>query len=124
MEFKIDTKEHYTLIAVGNTSAESLITDKLAEKVVELGQNGSKNYIVDLQEVVSLDADAAEGLLNLHEMVYSNGQSLVFTGISAPVMVVLKNAGADTTINVAPTMVEAIDIINMEILERDLLAEE
>ena len=30
----------------------------------------------------------------------------------------------DTAINIAPTLIEAIDIVSMEILERDLFNEE
>jgi hypothetical protein len=60
----------------------------------------------------------------LHEKCYTNEQSLVFTGINEEVNKELKAAEVDEVINIAPTVVEAIDIVSMEILERDLFNEE
>jgi hypothetical protein len=60
----------------------------------------------------------------LHEECYGMGQSLVFTGIRPEVMNTLKQHEANQLLNIAPTMIEAVDIVSMEILERDLLSEE
>jgi hypothetical protein len=63
-------------------------------------------------------------MVHLHEESYSVDQSLVFTGLNAKLIKELKKDETDLLINVAPSMVEAIDIISMEVLERDLLSEE
>ena len=60
----------------------------------------------------------------MHEEFYGNEESLVFTGISGKILAALKQNETDLLINIAPSMIEAIDIVSMEILERDLFNEE
>jgi anti-anti-sigma regulatory factor len=96
----------------------------LLEKVEEVRQSGSKNFIIDLQGSREIDRLALHELIGLHEECYSQEESLVFTGITEPVMAVIKKEELDLMLNIAPSMREAIDIISMEILERDLLGEE
>jgi anti-anti-sigma regulatory factor len=124
MEFKIDTKDTFCIIMPDTNAVNANMADALAQKMEEMRQSGSKNFIVDLQHCQTMDADVAEALVNLHEESYSAEQSLVFTGINKEVMATLKQNETDLLINVAPKMEEAIDIISMEILERDLLSEE
>ena len=124
MEFKIDTKDTFTIIKPIIEGISAKLTGELHQKWEEMRQSGSKNFIIDLSECKEIDNSAIEGLIKLHEESYSNDQSVVFTGINPKVMQALKENETDLLINVAPRMDEAIDIISMEILERDLLSEE
>lgn len=124
MDFKIDTKEIYTTITPANGVIDAKMTDALGEKIEELRQSGSKNYMVDLSGCNNIDESAFDGMLALHENCYNNEQSLVFLGIQKEVMKVLREADAGMLVNTAPTEKEAVDIISMEILERDLFNEE
>jgi len=124
MEFKIDTKDTFCIIMPHTSSVNANMADALVQKMEEMRQSGSNNFIVDLQQCQSMDAGVAEVLVNMHEESYSAEQSLVFTGINKDIMAALKQNETDLLINVAPKMEEAIDIISMEILERDLLSEE
>lgn len=124
MEFKIDTKDTFTIITPLNTRIDANLTGALEQKCAELAQTGVNNYIIDMQECAEPDNSAIDGLLNLHETCYANEQSLVFTGMGKQAVALLKENETDLIINLAPTMKEAIDIISMEILERDLFSEE
>ena len=124
MEFKIDTKETFTIIVPINEQISAKMTDALAQKCAEMRQSGRKNYIVDFQNSAEMDKTAVAGLVGLHEDCYSNEESLVFTGLSKQAINILKEDETDLLINIAPTMKEAVDIISMEILERDLFNEE
>lgn len=124
MEFKIDTKQSYTEITPVTGNFNAKLTDALCQKCEELTQSGSTNYIIDLHNCLAFDIDCADNLLKLHETCYGNEQSLVFTHLQDEVIEGLRNAELDTAINITPTLIEAIDIVNMEILERDLFREE
>lgn len=124
MEFKIDTKDSFSIIMPLASEISANLTGALRQKCVEMRQSGSKNYIIDFHQCNGIAPEAIPGLVALHEECYSNDQSIVYTGINATVMVGLKENETDLLINVAPKMEEAIDIISMEILERDLLNEE
>ncbi len=124
MEFKIDTKDNFTVIIPVADDLNAALADNIAAKCEETRQNGSNNFIIDLQHIKNADQPGLELLVKLHEDCYSNERSLVFTGLSAAVMNEMKVNETDLLLNVAPKMIEAIDIISMEILERDLLSEE
>ncbi len=124
MEFKIDTKDTFTVITPITDKINANLTGALAEKCIQTRQSGSSNLIIDLQNCKEIDKTTVPQLIKLHEDSYSQEQLLVFTHVSEKVMAVLKEDETDLLINVAPRMDEAIDIISMEILERDLFNEE
>ena len=124
MEFKIDTKDTFTIIMPVKESIDAKLTGALLEKCAELTQSGVNNYIIDFGNCGELDRGAIDGLIKLYEEIYSNEQSVVYTGIGKQGIILLKEDETDLLVNIAPSMKEAIDIISMEILERDLFNEE
>lgn len=124
MEFKIDTKESYTIITPIADCLDANLTAALSQKCESLTKNGSTNYIIDLQHCTSADNKSFGDLLQMHEDCYNNSCSLVFTGLQEAVITAMKTDEVDLSLNIAPKMIEAIDIISMEILERDLFNEE
>lgn len=124
MEFKIDTKSSYILITPVSNHLDANLTAALRQKCRELTETEKSNFIVDLHNCLDANNSSFPGLTEMHEDCYSNEQSLVFTNIQPDVSQALKAEELDTAINIAPTMIEAIDIISMEILERDLFGEE
>lgn len=124
MEFKIDTKTTYEVITPITNSLNANLTEALGIKLEELTKNGSKNFIIDLHNCLNADNESLKQLAQLHELCYNNHQSLVFTNLQEDIAQILQKEDIADTINVAPTMIEAVDIISMEILERDLFNEE
>jgi len=124
MRFKIDTKDTFAIIEPLEDKISANLAGELVKQWEEVRQSGSKNFIVDLQHCTGMDKDAIDVLVLLHEKCYSMDSSLVYTGINKTVMAILKKEEKDLLLNIAPRMDEAIDIISMEILERDLFSEE
>ncbi len=121
MDFKIDTKESYSIIIPTAPHIDANMTAALSQKCTELAQSGSNNYIIDLQNCTSADNTSFDDLVQMHENCYNNSQSLVFTGIANSIMQQMKDGEVDLSLNIAPKMIEAVDIVSMEILERDLM---
>jgi anti-anti-sigma factor len=124
MEFKIDTKDNFTVITPAAGGIDAKLAEELADKCTEVRQSGSNNLIIDLTHCNIVDNTAVKEFIKLHEESYSEEQSLVFTGVSKAVMDMLKEDESDLLLNIAPKMQEAIDIVSMEVLERDLFNEE
>ena len=122
MEFKIDTKGNYTRIMPVGSNLNAEMADNLLEQCTTLAEQGSQNYLIDLSACQTAEPTAFEGLAALHEMCYGNSQSVVFTAYNDTIKAATKAAGIDDMLNMAPTDAEAIDIISMEVLERDLMA--
>ena len=124
MEFKIDTKDTFAIISPIVALLNEHNVQELAQKCDDVRQNGSVNIIVSLSQVPQMDATVPSILEELHHMSYNNEESLVFTEYTSDVLKVMKQSESDLILNIAPRMQEAIDIISMEILERDLWDEE
>jgi anti-anti-sigma regulatory factor len=121
MEFKIDTNSNYIHISPLANSLDAKMTEAITQKLADWHGN---NLIIDLSNCTKADKEAFPALVHLHADCYSGGQSLVFTGVNDAVLQLMKETGTDQALNIAPTHIEAIDIISMEILERDLFNEE
>lgn len=124
MEFKIDTRDTYVRIAPIGEHLSVNMAAMLEERATQLAESGPGNALIDLSACQTADEAAFEALATWHETAYSEGRSLVFTGMSSAVMDVAKESQMESAINIAPTEVEGIDIISMEILERELFDEE
>ena len=120
MEFKIDTKENYSILQAPASTLDANMADVLTGAINNLTQNGSRSFIVDLQQVPTAGVDSLDGLSALHETCYVQEDSLVFTQYNQEVLATFREAGADDVLHLAPTMEEAIDIVSMEGLERML----
>ncbi|MCF8451462.1 MAG: STAS domain-containing protein [Taibaiella sp.] len=124
MDFKIDTRDTFSVITPDSETITVILTGELQATVEKMRQSGSLNFIVDFQNCASIAEEAIAELVSMHQACYSKGGSLVFTGVNGKIMAALKADETDLLINVTPKMIEAIDIISMEILERDLFGEE
>lgn len=124
MEFKIDTKDAYTLISPLSDQLDDNLAAALGEQCTLLAENGSQNFIINFEHVKTSVCQALGTLLTLHEQCYENERSLVFTGVGEELLQQLKHEQLHLSLNITPTLQEAIDIVSMEILERDLFNEE
>lgn len=124
MESNIIINDSYNTISI---DAEQLDLDQAIEieKMLEeqlLGDNHC--IIINLKNVEAITSAAAHYFEKFHINFYNKGCSLVFAEPSENVHKRLKQEQLHLIINVCPTMEEAIDIISMEILERDLMNED
>jgi anti-anti-sigma regulatory factor len=124
MDFKIDTKKSYTHIIPVTERLDANLTEAIRQKWNNTGQSGSLNLIVDLQDISQIDDNALDELLALQEDFKKNRQSIVFMGLPEQHAFHFKETGEEMAVNLVPTLAEAVDIVNMEILERDLFDEE
>ncbi|MBS1782406.1 MAG: hypothetical protein JSS78_05020 [Bacteroidetes bacterium] len=124
MEFKIDTKPNFILWKPLYGTLDEKLTAMLRNKWKEMAESSFHNLVLDLQLCLASEEKAIVELVEFHDAVYSSKHSLVCVEIQPSLLKNIKNAGAELTLNIAPTMQEAIDIISMEILERELFDEE
>ena len=124
MTFKIDTKENYTVLTPDSTVLDENLTEAISKKWTELLGNGAENLIVNLSSCNEASENIMNALAAMHEEFYTENHSLVFTNLQQSIKAALQNHEYYHAINITPTMIEAIDIVSMEVLERDLLGEE
>jgi anti-anti-sigma regulatory factor len=119
MEIIVEIKPGYTIL----TPQEGLLDNQaqiLTEKIKEQQQSGSKNFIISMKNCTDIDSTSAYALLELHHSIYEHTGSLAFCELNNVVLQKLKQEQLHLSLNLTPTFIEAVDIVNMEMLEREL----
>jgi len=120
MTLKFDTRETYMQIIPENSILDANMTENLMQSIQKNDHNGINNFIIDLSNCHKYEIEANEPLMELHDLVYNrmNG-SIVFTNLNSEVFNKIKQERLHLSLNITPTLVEAV-----EVLERDILGEE
>jgi len=128
MQHKIDTKEKFHAITV----KESILTADMAAELSDLllpylqndadhPENHIKNIILNLKELQSIDAPAAEKLVKIQQIFYEKNSSFVICELQKPVEKFLDSLRLLEMMNATPSESEAWDIVQMEEIEREMM---
>ena len=122
MNFKIDTKEKFTVITPLQTYLSDNLTAELNQTATNCLQSDIKNVVLNMKDVVSLDEAAATNLSSLQQSFYENNNSFVICEIQPAVSHKLETLELSEVLNITPTESEAWDIVQMEEIERELMS--
>ena len=121
---KTNTKEKFHVITVSVPSLSADMAAELSNLLLPYLQNDVKNIILNLKELQSLDEIAAEKLVKLQQNFYEKNSSFVICEIQRPLEEFLDSVNLLEIMNTTPTESEAMDIVQMEEIEREFLNEE
>jgi anti-anti-sigma regulatory factor len=124
MNFKIDTKEKFSVLLLLDEYIADNMSVPLKNILLELINSESKNLIVNLQSVVNIDRSISEVLIETQMAYTEQMASFVVCNIHNNVLTKLKENEHFDFLNYTPTESEAWDIVQMEEIERELLDEE
>lgn len=120
MNFKIDTKEKFTVITPTDGQLSDNLTEELTKTAKDLLQDKS-NVVLNLKNVKSIDDEAAAKLVTLQQSFYESNTSFVICEMQKPLEEQMEELDLLELMNVTPSESEAWDIVQMEEIERDLL---
>lgn len=124
MQVKLDTKEKFHVITILDASLTANMTAEMENTFAGVTQNDVKNLIVDMEAVQDIDLVAAEKIAAMQQSSYENGHSFVICSIQPAVESFLDQAEFLELLNITPTLSEAMDIVQMEEIERDLFSDD
>ncbi len=123
MEISIEIKPSYIILQVSSSLLDEATCKKLTQVIQEQKLAGSNSFIINLAACQDMDFNAGNTLMDLHHGIYEHHGSIVFCEVNNDVLQKLKKEQLHLTLNLTPTLIEAVDIISMEALERDLFNE-
>lgn len=119
MMVKIDTREKFHVITILESTIAANMTEKMDKVVLPLLDDNVKNVIINMKDTKMLDIAAAEHLLQLQHSFYDSRASFVVCELQPEVKKSLDSAGVLESLNFTPTESEAMDIVQMEEIERE-----
>ncbi len=120
MKFTVDKHEKYVTFKLEETNLNSLIAPQLKSELVLLNSHGVKNIILDLTSVKNSDSSGLSSILSGHRLCKGCEGSFVVCGSSEHLTRLLEITKLDSVLALVPSEEEAIDIIFMEEIEREL----
>ena len=121
MEFKIDTKEKFTVIEPLESNISANMAADLTSACVICLDKDVRNVILKLNKVEMIDMTICQSVVELQQQLYDANASFVICGLQKNVLKVFEDEELDEMLNHTPTESEAWDIVQMEEIERELL---
>ena len=124
MNFKIDTKEKFTVIIPIESHLSDNLTEELVQTAKGLLQEDKRNIVLNMKHVNSVDEAAATNLVALQQSFYESNTSFVICEMQPALEEKLEEMELFELMNVTPSESEAWDIVQMEEIERELFSDE
>jgi anti-anti-sigma regulatory factor len=121
MNFKIDTKEKFTIITPELDCLDANIAGELWKTATMRLVEPPRNVIVNLRNVNKADANAVNDLARLQQHFYENEASFVICEVAKGLMPLFESEDLPDVLNITPTESEAWDIVQMDEIERELM---
>lgn len=123
MKYNIDTKENFDIIIPIN----DLFDQDLAEKIQQfLSASILKNRsaIIDFSSIQSIENNLNQTIIDWHHKMYDSNLSFALCEMNDEIKKSMQENEESDILNITPKQIEAIDIVAMEGLERELLGDE
>lgn len=123
MKFTVDKHEKYVLIKLNESKLNSLISPQLKSELILMNTDGQRNIILDLSMVKFADSSGLSSLLVGHRICKNAEGSFILTGLSDSVARLISISQLENVLSIVTTSEEAIDLVFMEEIEKELKKE-
>ena len=123
MKFTIDKHEKYVLIKLNESKLNSLISPQLKSELILINTEVLRNIVLDLSAVKYSDSSGLSSLLVGHRLCKNADGSFIITGVNDNITRLVTISQLENVLTIVPTTEEAIDLIFMEEIERELKKE-
>jgi anti-anti-sigma factor len=123
MKFTVDKHEKYILLKLNESKLNSLITPQLKSELILINTEGQRNIVLDLSQVKFADSSGLSSLLVGHRLCKNASGSFILTGLNESVSRLITISQLDSVLSIVPKTEEAIDLIFMEEIEKELKKE-
>ena len=120
MKFKIDHKEKVAVITSTVEKLDAVQAPELKGEIVMLNKEGHKNIILDLSATRYIDSSGLSAILVGNRMCNESNGSFVICGLQENVNKLITISQLDNIIKITPTLNEAIDLVYMDEVEREI----
>ena len=120
MKFEIEQKDKLTIIKTKMEKLDALNAPELKSELVLLNKGGSKNVVMDLSETRYIDSSGLSAVLVGNRLCRDSNGSFVLCGLQPTVQKLISISQLESVLKITPTQNEAVDLVYMEEVEREL----
>ncbi len=120
MNFTIDSKDKYTLVTANVDKLDTTCAPELKSELVYLNKTGVRNIIINMGRTRYCDSSGLSSLLVANRLCKGVNGSLVICALQEPVMKLVQISQLESVLSITPTETEAIDLLYMEEMAKDV----
>jgi anti-sigma B factor antagonist len=120
MNFVVEQKEKLVCIASQIEKLDAIFAPELKSELVLQNHGGQRNQIVDLSKTKYIDSSGLSALLVGQRLCRDSNGTFVICGLQDTVRKLITISQLDSVFKITPTLNEAIDLVYMEELEREI----
>ena len=118
--FLVKKEDKYTVISVTVNKLDSGVSPDLKSELVLINSEGEKNIIIDLSLCKYCDSSGLSAVLIGKRLCTSAEGSFILCGLQDSVGKLIAISQLDTVLSITPTLDEAVQLLYMEEVERDI----
>ena len=123
MKFSVDKHDKYLIFKLDELKLNSLIAPKLKSELILLNTEGFRNIVLDLSQVQYSDSSGLGSVLVGHRVCKNADGLFVLTNLNDNIHRLVNISQLEGVLNIVPSNDEAIDLIFMEEIEKELKKE-
>ncbi len=120
MNFTIEDKGRYTLVTSNVDKLDTTCAPELKSELVYLNKTNVRNVIIDMSTTRYCDSSGLSALLVANRLCKSVNGTLVVCGLQEPVQKLIQISQLESVLSITPTAAEAVDLLYMEEIEKDV----
>lgn len=123
MKFSIDKHEKYVLLKLNESKLNSLVTPQLKSELILINAEGQRNIVLDLSQVKFADSSGLSSLLVGHRLCKNTEGIFTLVGLNESLRRLVSISQLDNVLSIVNSTEEAIDLVFMEEIEKELKKE-
>ena len=120
MKFEVDNKEKVTIVKSKVEKLDALQAPEFKSEFVMINKNDKKNLILDLSETRYCDSSGLSAILVANRLCRDSEGTFVLCGLQDSVSKLISISQLDSVLKITPTLNEAVDLVYMDEVERDV----
>jgi anti-sigma B factor antagonist len=120
MKFEVIHKDKVSVIGTKVEKLDAIHAPELKSEIVLLNKDGIKNIVIDLSDTRYIDSSGLSALLVGNRICRDSNGSFVLCGLQDNVKKLISISQLETVLKITPTQNEAVDLVYMEEVERDI----
>lgn len=120
MKFEIENKDKVVIVKTKVEKLDAIHAPELKSEMVMMNKNGTKNMILDMSETRYCDSSGLSAVLVANRLCRENNGTFVLCGLQDSVEKLINISQLNSVLKITPTVNEAIDLVYMDEVERDI----
>lgn len=120
MKFEVEQKDKVVVIRTKVEKLDAIHAPELKSEIVMQNKSGNKNLILDLSDTRYIDSSGLSAVLVGNRVCRDSNGSFVICGLQPTVQKLITISQLESVLKITPTQNEAVDLVYMEEVERDI----